>query len=117
QAEEARADSERADQRDERGETRREREEARAVSLVAASGRATLVRRLRIGRARKGRDVVALLRHGDEARRAVSRDEQRLGARAEHAVAALELRAVDGQVGLVDQLVRVGRVLREARDA
>ncbi len=43
--------------------------------------------------------------------------EQRLGARAEHAVAALELRPVDGEVGLVDQLVRVGAVLRVARDA
>ena len=39
--------------------------------------------------------------------------QQRLGARVEHAVAALELRAVDREVGLVDQLVGVGAVARE----
>ena len=37
--------------------------------------------------------------------------------RVEDAVPALELRAVDGEVGLVDELVRVAPVAREARDA
>ena len=51
------------------------------------------------------------------ARCADGRSRERLGARVEHAVAALQLRAVDGEVGLVDQLVRVGAVARERGDA
>src|SRR5438067_254067 len=60
--------------------------------------------------------VVAVVRHGDEARGPLGRDEQRLGAGPEHAVPSLQLRAVDRKVRLVDQLVRVGAVLRVAGD-
>ena len=48
---------------------------------------------------------------------AVGGHQQRLRAGAEDAVAALELRAVDGEVGLVDERVRILRVLRVAGDA
>jgi len=57
--------------------------------------------------------VIPLLGYGCKPRSAVTRDEQRLGARPEDAVAPLELGAVDGKVGLVDELVRVGSVLGE----
>ena len=67
--------------------------------------------------ARQRRDVLAVLAHRAQLRAALGGEQQRLGARAEDAVAALELRAVDGEVGLVDQLVRVDAVLRERRDA
>ena len=70
-----------------------------------------------LGRRRQRDDVVAVLRHRDEPALALLGHQQRLGARIEHAVAALELGAVDGQVGLVDQLVGVGAVAREAGDA
>ena len=45
------------------------------------------------------------------------RPEHRLGRRADRPVAALELRAVDGEIGLVDELVCVGSVHRIARDS
>ena len=48
---------------------------------------------------------------------AVGRHQQRLGAGAEDAVAPLQLRPVDGEIGLMDERVRVLRVLREAGDA
>jgi hypothetical protein len=70
-----------------------------------------------LGRRRQRDDVVAVLRDCDEAALALLRHEQRLGARVEHAVPPLELCAVDGQVGLMDQLVRVGAVAREGGDA
>ena len=77
----------------------------------------TLLRRLDLHRAGERRVMVAVLRHCDQSRRTVGRNEQRLGARTEHAVPSLKLCAVDGEVRLVDQLVRVGAVLREACDA
>ena len=78
---------------------------------------AALLGRLdRVG-GRQRDDVLAVLPDGPELRAALLREEQRLGAGAEDAVAALELRAVDGEVGLVDELVRVGAVLRERGDA
>ena len=54
---------------------------------------------------------------GRELRAPVAAHEQRLGARAEDAVSSLELRPVDGEVGLVDELVRVGTVLGIGGDA
>jgi hypothetical protein len=61
--------------------------------------------------------MLSVLRHRDEPGGALGGHEQRLGARAEHAVAALELRAVHREIGLVDELVRIGAVLRIASDA
>ena len=67
---------------------------------------------------RRGPDaVLAVLGHRDEPSASLGGHEQRLGARVEDAVAALELRAVDGEVGLVDELVRVRAVAREPGDA
>ena len=67
---------------------------------------APLLLRRALGRRRQRLEVVAVLRHGDEPALAVGGHQQRLGARVEDAVAPLELRAVDGEVGLVDELVR-----------
>jgi hypothetical protein len=64
----------------------------------------------------QGRLVLPLVRHRDEWRRASLRHDERLRARVEDAVASLQLRAVDGEVGLVDQLVRICAVAREAGD-
>src|SRR5579884_4156135 len=50
-------------------------------------------------------------------RAALGCHQQGLGARTEHAVPALQLCAVDREVSLVDELVRVEPVLREAGDA
>src|SRR5207245_4506295 len=61
-------------------------------------------------------DVLSVLDDGTELRTALRREQQRLGARADNAVAALELAAVHGEVGLVDELVRVETVLRESGD-
>ena len=61
--------------------------------------------------------MVPVLRHRHEPALPLLGHEQRLRARVEHAVSALELGAVDGEVGLVDQLVRVRSVAREAGDA
>ena len=68
-------------------------------------------------RCRKRRHVLAVLDDGAQLRPTFRREQQRLRARADDAVAALELAAIDGEVGLVDELVRVGAVFREARDA
>ena len=61
--------------------------------------------------------MVAVLGHRDERGTAVGRKQERLRAGAEHAVSALELGAIDREVGLVDESVRVPAVLRIARDA
>ena len=111
QAEDPRPRSERADGADEQREPRREGEEARAVRGVPAS------LPMLLGGRRQRDDVLALLRHGNEPIRPVGADQDRLRAHAEDAVPALELGAVDGEVGLVDELVRVVCVLRVARDA
>ena len=55
--------------------------------------------------------------HGDEPLDPLGGHVERLGARSEHTVAALQLGAVDGEVGLVDERVRVLRVLRIGGDA
>ena len=111
----ARRDAEERHEADEQAEPGRELEEARAAGRVGRVAALLLRQRLRDARERLA--VVAVLRHGDEAGAAVGRHQQRLGAGAEDAVAALELRAVDGEVGLVDERVRVLRVLRVAGDA
>ena len=61
--------------------------------------------------------VARLVGHGREPRLAVRREQHRLRAGGEHAVAALELRAVHGEVGLVDDLVGVGAVVGIDGDA
>ena len=76
-----------------------------------------LLRHLQLLGRRQRRVVVAVLGHGREPGLAFGGHQQRLGARPEHTVPALELCAVDGEVGLVDQLVRIGAVLREPGDA
>ncbi len=114
--EHAGGDAEHADEADQHCEPRRERQEARPVHRVRPRVTALGVR-LDLQGGRDRSVMLAVLRHRDEPRRALFGHEERLGARAEHAVAALELRAVDGEVGLVDQLVRIGAVLRVAGDA
>ena len=54
---------------------------------------------------------------GETRRAVVGLREQQLVGRVEHAVAALQLRAVDGEVGLVHELRRVLAVARERGDA
>ena len=76
-----------------------------------------LLLRQRVGNARERLSVFAFLGHGDETLCPVSGHQERLRAGAEDAVAALELRPVDGEVGLVDERVRILRVLRVAGDA
>src|SRR5919108_2775718 len=83
---------------------------------VARLGPALLLR-LYLRRRRNRHVVIAVVGNGDQPRGAVGRNEQRLGARAEHAVPALQLRAIDGQVSLVNELLRIGTVLRIASDA
>ena len=114
-ADDARGDADRADEPDEHAEPQRELEEPRAAGRVRRVP--PLLLRQRLGDARERLPVVALLGHGDEPLRAVCRHQQRLRAGAEDAVAPLQLRPVDGEVGLMDERVRVLRVLREAGDA
>ena len=64
----------------------------------------------------KRRQMLAVLAYCAELGAALGREQKRLGAGAEDAVAALELGAVDREVGLVDELVRVDAVLRERCD-
>ena len=113
--EDARRDAEERHEPDEQAEAGRELEEARAAGRVRRVPALLLRQRLRDARERLA--VVAFLGHGDEGHAPFGRHQQRLRARAEDAVAALELRAVDGQVGLVDERVRVLGVLRVAGDA
>jgi hypothetical protein len=75
------------------------------------------LRRDQLDRGRQGLEVVAGLWHCDEPRLAVNRDGERLGGRVEDAVSALKLGAIDGEVGLVDELVRILAVARIRRDA
>ena len=65
----------------------------------------------------KRRHMFAVLDDRAQLRAALRREQQRLGARTDNAVATLQLAAVDGEVRLVDQLVRVEAVFREAGDA
>ena len=119
QPRDARADPGRADHRNHHPEPDREGEENRPVHRVWARVRATpaLLRHLELLRRREGGVMVSVLGDRDEPRLALGRHQQRLRARAEDAVPALELGAVDREVGLVDQLVRIRSVLREAGDA
>ena len=104
----ARADADDADRRDDEREALRELEEGRAVQRPRLR-RAPLLGLLdRVG-GRQRRHVLAVLDDGAQLRPALRREQQRLGARADDAVAALELAAIHGEVGLVDQLVRVER--------
>ena len=85
--------------------------------LVRACGLAALDLGDDLGRCRRAATTCSLSSGSDgEARRAVvGLREQQLVGRVEDAVASLELRAIDGEVGLVDELVRVLAVAREAR--
>ena len=102
----ARPDPDDRDEADEKGEPEREREEARPVHRVRPWMPA-LLRRSDLDGRRKRLEVVARFRHCDQSRLAVVGDRQRLGACVEHTVSALELRAVDGEIRLMDELVRV----------
>ena len=113
---ETEADADDADGADDEREARREREEARPVDPVRARLAPFLDGVERLG-SRQRRDVLPVLADRAQLRAALGSEQQRLRARAENAVTALELRPVHGEVGLVDQLVRVGAVLRERRDA
>src|SRR6266576_1895447 len=61
--------------------------------------------------------MLAVLGYRDQARGPVGWDEKWLRAGTQYAVPPLQLSPVDGEVGLVDQLVGVGAVLRIAGDA
>ena len=110
--------SDEGDECDERDQPARERQEPGPDRHVAPR---VAVSSLLLGRerdrARGRRDELRLSRHGRESGRPLRRDDERLGARLEHAVSPLELRPVDGEVGLVDELVRIGAVARVAGDA
>ena len=110
------ADPDERHEADEQREAPGEREEARPVHGVRPRMPA-LLRRNQLDRGRQRLHVVARLGHRRKARLAVVRHSQRLGGGVEHAVPALELRAVDGEVGLVDQLVGVVPVTRIRGDA
>ena len=79
--------------------------------MTALAGRAGL------DRGREWDDVLAVLRHRHESSLPLLRQEQGLRARVENAVAPLELCAVDREVGLMNQLIGVRAVAREAGDA
>ena len=115
-AEHARRDADEGDEAHEERQPAREREEPRAVDGVRPR-MAPLFRRDQLDGRRQGLEVVARLRDRDEPRLAVDRDGQRLGRRVEDAVSPLELGPVDGEVGLVDELVRVLAVARVGSDA
>ena len=113
----ARADPDHTDGRDDEREARRELEERRPVQRAWFRRRAPLLDRFdRVGR-RQRNEVVAVLDDRAKLGAALGREQQWLGACADHAVPALELAAVDSEVGLVDELVRVESVLREAGNA
>ena len=114
-ADDARGDADGADEPDEHAETQRELKEPRAAGRVRRVP--PLLLREHLGDACERLPVIALLGHGDEPLRAVGRHQQRLGAGAQDAVSPLQLRPVDGEVGLMDERVRVLCVLREAGDA
>ena len=97
--------------RDDDREPAREREERRAADRVRLRMPPLLARIDRLRR-RQRHDVVAVLADRVQLRAALGGQQQRLAARAEHAVAPLQLRPVHGAVGLMDQLVRVEAVLR-----
>src|SRR6266516_6794497 len=78
---------------------------------------AALLEGLDLWRARERHVMVAVLRNGNQPRRAIRGHQQRLGACPENTVTALELGAVDSEVSLMDELVRVGAVFREAGDS
>src|SRR6266508_1729188 len=66
---------------------------------------------------RQRREVILVLGHRAEARLAVDWNRQRLRGGVENSVPALKLGAVDGEVGLVDELVRILTVARVGRDS
>ena len=120
EADGAGGNAERADEPDREAQPTVEREETGPVHRVrprVARFRATFLGGLHLGCAGDRRMVIAVVGDGDQARAALGRDQQRLGARPEHTVAALQLGAIDSEVGLVDQLVGVRAVLRIAGDA
>ena len=112
----ARSDAQRRRRGDEQREPPGELEEAR--HRRPRCGRAPVSRRSTSGIPRRGseRRGAPSSTGGTRARGRVSAREQQGSVLAlEHPVAALELGAVHREVGLVDELVRVGAVLREAR--
>ena len=91
--------------------TGRKLEEARSARRVGRVAALQLWHGLR--NAREWLVVVAVLRDRDERNTAVSGHQKRLGARAEDAVSPLQLGAVHGEIGLVDERVRILCVCRK----
>ncbi len=100
-----------ADQQPQTGRKLQEARSARGVGRVTA-----LQLRHGFRNPRQWLVVVALLRDRDERNAAVGGHQERLGARAEDAVASLQLGAVHSEIRLVDERVRILCVLREAGD-
>ena len=116
EAQHARADAHDRHEADQEREPEREREKARSVNRMRP-GMPALLGRSQLERRRQRLEVVARLRDRDQPWLSVTGHGQRLGARVECAVSALELRAIDGEVRLVDQLVGVLAVARVGGDA
>ena len=114
ESEHAGGDSDRADEADEQCDPAREREEARTVRRP---GMRRLTPLLGAGRTLTRRGLRLALGHRDQTRRPLAAQQQRLGARAEDAVATLKLGSVNSQVGVVNELARIAAVVREAGDA
>ena len=112
----ARADADDRHEADEEREPEREREEARSVNRMCP-GMPALLGRSQLERRWQRLDVVARFRDRGQPWLAVAGHGERLGACVERPVSPLELRAIDGEVGLVDQLVRVLAVARIGGDA
>ena len=112
----ARADADDRHEADQEREPEREREKARSVNRMCPRMPALLGWSQLEGRWQR-LDVVARFRDRGQPWLAVARDGERLGACVECPVSPLELRAIDGEVGLVDQLVRVLAVARIGGDA
>ena len=113
--EHARPDSDRPTTKPTRSASRRESDRKRGPCTACVRGWRRSSGGIELDGRRQWLEVVARLRDRHQPRLAVARDRQRLGARVEHAVSALELRAVDGEVRLVDELVRVLAVAWDRR--
>ncbi len=100
---------------DQQPQTGRKLEEARSARGVRGVAALQLGHRFRD--TRQWLVVVAFLRDRHQRNAAVGGHQKRLGACAQDAVAALELGAVDSEIRLVDERVRILRVLRVAGDA
>ena len=100
-AEDTRGDSCERDEADQQAEPRRELEEARSTRRVR--GVTALDLGQRPGTRAEGLAVLCFVRNRHEGDDAVGRHQQRFGGCAEDTVAPLQLGAVHGEIGLVDE--------------